>query len=130
VPRDLNRFVLGSSALGVAAIGAIYLIAPQAFLDIYEIDLRSASETNLYRAAYGGLFLGFAGLFGLGASRGDLAKPAQIGLLTFMGGAAVGRLVSMIVDGWPHPLIVAVFGVELAYFCAATFLLRDGATVA
>jgi len=68
--------VLGSAALGVAAIGAIYLIAPQAFL------------------------------------------------------AALGRFVSMIVDGWPHPLIVAVFGVELAYFCGATFLVRHGATPA
>jgi hypothetical protein len=80
-----NRLLLGSAALGVAAIGVIYLFTPQTLLSVYEIDLRSASETNLYRSGYGGLFLAFAILFALGALETHHSRTAQLALLTFMG---------------------------------------------
>lgn len=124
---DLNKLVLGSAGLGVAAIGAIYLVAPQMLLDVYGIHLQSASEANILRGAYGGLFSAFALLFCLGAVSQEYTRTAQIALLAFMGGSAVGRLVSIVVDGQPHMLLVAVFVVELVYACAAALLLKVGA---
>lgn len=121
---NLNRIVLGSAGMGVAAIGATYLVAPQALLDVYGVDIQSASEANLLRGVCGGLFLAFALVFWLGALKPHLARSAQVALLAFMGGAAVGRLVSMVVDGRPHFLLVAVFFVEVVYSGAAVFLLR------
>jgi hypothetical protein len=123
-PPPWNRLILGSAALGIAAIGAIYLFTPQTLLSIYGIDLRSASEANLYRSAYGGLFLAFALLFGLGAIGARHSRTALLALLTFMGGLAVGRLVSVVADGWPHPLLTAVLVVELAYAGAAGVVLK------
>ena len=119
-----NRLLLGSAALGVAAIGVIYLFTPQTLLSVYGIDLRSASETNLYRSGYGGLFLAFAILFALGALETHHSRTAQLALLTFMGGLAVGRLVSVVADGWPHTLITAVLVVELIYAGAAGVVLK------
>jgi len=119
-----NRLLLGSASLGVAAIGVIFLFTPQTLLSVYGIDLRSASETNLYRSGYGGLFLAFAILFALGALGTHRSRTAQLALLTFMGGLAVGRLVSVVADGWPHPLITAVLVVELIYAGAAGVVLK------
>jgi hypothetical protein len=119
-----SRLLLGSASLGVAAIGIIYLFTPQTFLSIYGIDLRSASETNLYRSGYGGLFLAFAILFALGALGTQHSRTAQLALLTFMGGLAVGRLVSVVADGWPHPLLTAVLAMELTYAGAAGVVLK------
>jgi len=119
-----NRLLLGSASLGVAAIGVIYLFTPHTLLSVYGIDLRSASETNLYRSGYGGLFLAFAILFALGALGTRHSRTAQLALLTFMGGLAVGRLVSLVADGWPHPLITAVLVVELIYAGAAGVVLK------
>jgi len=123
----LNSIVLGSAGAGIAAIGATYLGAPGLLLDVYGISLQSASEANLFRGAYGGVFIAFALLFFGGALKESLARPALFSLLAFMGGFALGRLVSMAVDGMPHILLVAIFAVEVVYAVAALYLLRNPA---
>lgn len=123
-PALWGRLLLGSASVGIAAIGVIYLVRPQTLLSVYGIDLRSASEANLYRSGSGGLFLAFAILFALGALRACHARTALVALLTFMGGLAVGRLVSLVADGLPHPLIMAVLAFELIYACAAALVLK------
>jgi hypothetical protein len=126
-PLRWNRLVLGSAALGIAAIGVIYLFTPQTLLSVYGIELQSASEANLYRSGYGGLFLAFSLVFASGAIAPRRARTAQLTMLAFMGGLAGGRLVSLVADGWPHPLLTAILVVELTYAGAAAALLTvDG----
>lgn len=122
----LNSFVLGSAGAGIAAIGAIYLVAPDLLLNVYGFPLQSVSEANLFRGAYGGVFLAFALLFCAGALREHMARPAQYALLAFMAGFALGRAASMVLDGMPHALLVVIFAVEVAYALAALYLLRIG----
>ncbi len=83
------------------------------------IGLESVNEANMVRSAYGGLFLGFAVLFFLGARQDSLAKPALIALLTFMASFAVGRIVSIFADGTPSPLILGLIAFEIIYAAAA-----------
>ncbi|MET9792784.1 DUF4345 domain-containing protein [Streptomyces canus] len=63
-------------------------------------------------------------LFCLGASNTRYTRTSLITLFTFMSGLAVGRVVSIVADGWPHPLLIAVLVVEASYAGAAAYLLR------
>ena len=121
---NLNSATLGSAGIGIAVIGAIYLVAPEFILGVYGIKVQSASEANLFRGAYGGMFIAFAALFCLGALRDRFMRSARAALLVFMAGFALGRIVSIIVDGVPHILLVGILVVELAYSGAVLYLIR------
>ncbi|MET9658601.1 DUF4345 domain-containing protein [Streptomyces sp. NPDC006510] len=121
---SLKKPVLGSAGLGIAVIGLIYLLAPHLLLDIYGVDIQSPSEANIFRSGSGSLFVAVAILFCLGASNTRYTRTSLITLFTFMSGLAVGRLVSIVADGWPHPLLIAVLVVEASYAGAAAYVLR------
>lgn len=121
---SLKKMVLGSAGLGIAVIGLIYLLAPHLLLDIYGVDIQSPSEANIFRSGSGSLFVAVAILFCLGASNPRYTRTSLITLFTFMSGLAVGRVVSIVMDGWPHPLLIAVLVVEASYAGAAAYVLR------
>lgn len=121
---SLNKMVLGSAGLGVAVIGLTYLLAPHLLLDVYGVDTQSPSEANIFRSGSGALYVALAGLFGLGAFNTRYTRTSLVTLFTFMGGLAVGRLVSIVADGWPHTLLIAVLVVEASYAVAAACALR------
>ena len=121
---SLNKMVLGSASLGIAVIGLIYLLAPHLLLDVYGVDIQSPSEANIFRSGSGSLFVAVAILFFLGASNTRYTRTSLITLFTFMSGLAVGRLVSIVADGWPHALLIAVLVVEASYAGAAAYALR------
>ncbi|MEU0208570.1 DUF4345 domain-containing protein [Streptomyces canus] len=120
----LKKLVLGSAGLGIAVIGLIYLLAPHLLLDVYGVDIQSPSEANLFRSGSGSLFVAVAILFCLGAFDTRYTRTSLITLFTFMSGLAVGRLVSIVADGWPHALLIAVLVVEASYAGAAAYVLR------
>ncbi|MFF7986385.1 DUF4345 domain-containing protein [Streptomyces sp. NPDC007901] len=121
---SLKKMVLGSAGLGIAVIGLIYLLAPHLLLDVYGVDIQSPSEANIFRSGSGSLFVAVAILFCLGASSPRYTRTSLITLFTFMSGLAVGRVVSIVVDGWPHALLIAVLVVEASYAGAAAYVLR------
>ena len=119
----LKSVVLLSASLGIGVIGLGYLFSPSTMYGLYGIGLETVNEANMVRSAYGGLFLGFAVLFFLGARRDQFATPALIALLTFMAGFALGRVVSLFADGMPSPLILSLIAFELIYSALAGYLL-------
>jgi hypothetical protein len=121
---SLKKMVLGSAGLGIAVIGLIYLLAPHLLLDVYGVDIQSPSEANIFRSGSGSLFVAMAILFCLGAFNTRYTRTSLITLFTFMSGLAVGRLVSIVADGWPHTLLIAVLVVEASYAGAAAYALR------
>lgn len=125
---NLKIAVLLSASLGIGIIGLGYLISPQFMYGLYDIDLETINEANMVRAAYGGLFLGFAVLFLLGALRDQFAKPALIALLTFMAGFASGRIISIFLDGIPSLLILSLVVFEILYSALAVYLLSANTT--
>ena len=122
---SLRAVVLASAGLGVGAIGLIYLAKPDLLLDVYGMEIQSTSEANILRSGSGGLFLALAILFGLGALDARFTRTSLVTLLTFMTGLAVGRVVSIATDGWPHPVLVVVMLVETLYARLAGYLVRD-----
>jgi hypothetical protein len=121
---SLNKVVLASAGLGVVAIGLIYLLVPHLLLDVYRVEIQSASEANIFRSGSGGLFVALAILFCLGALNSRYTRTSLIVLFTVMSGLAIGRVVSIAADGWPHPVLVAVLVAETSYAGTAAYLLR------
>ena len=120
---SLKNAVLLSASLGIGVIGMGYLLSPQFMYGLYGIGLETVNEANMVRSAYGGLFFGFAVLFFLGAFRVRFEKPALVALLTFMAGFALGRIVSVFVDGRPSLLIFSLIVFEITYSALAAYLL-------
>ena len=119
----LVTLVLISAFMGIGAIGIGYLMAPEFMYGLYGIELQSVNEANMVRAAYGGLFLGFALLFLAGALKPSLTRAALVALLVFMASFAFGRLVSLLVDGVPHALICLLIALEVVYAALSACLL-------
>ncbi|MFF9773858.1 DUF4345 domain-containing protein [Streptomyces sp. NPDC013978] len=120
----LTKMVLGSAGLGIAVIGLIYLAVPHLLLDVYGVDIQSPSEANIFRSGSGSLFVALAILFCLGASNPRFTRTSLITLFTFMSGLAAGRVISIVADGWPHALLIAVLVIEASYAGAAAYALR------
>ena len=120
----LNKMVLGSAGLGIAGIGLTYLFVPHLLLDVYGFHIQSPSEANIFRSGSGGLFVALAILFCLGAANPRYTRTSLVTMFAFMSGLAVGRLVSIVADGWPHPVLIAVLVVEASYAGAAAYALR------
>ncbi|WP_158226894.1 DUF4345 domain-containing protein [Amycolatopsis vastitatis] len=120
----LKKIVLGSAGLGVAVIGVIYLLAPHLLLDVYGVDIQSPSEANIFRSGSGALYVALAILFLLGAFNTRYTRTSLVTLFTFMSGLVVGRLVSIVADGWPHVVLIVVLVVEASFAGAAAYALR------
>jgi hypothetical protein len=121
--RSRAQLVLATAAVGVGLIGVTYLVSPQVMYTLYGLTVEGVNEFSLLRSAVGGLFSCFTVLFALGAMRAGYERPALLALLAFMGGFAIGRAVSLVVDGVPSPIVLFLFAVEALYAAAAGWLL-------
>jgi len=114
------RLVLGLSALAFAGIGAAFLVAPQAMAARVGVSLAGATAANDVRAVYGGLQLGVAAFLARCARRPDaLDSGLAVQLFTF-GGLAAARFASLLLDGNPGALGLALHAAEIVGFaCGA-----------
>jgi hypothetical protein len=107
------RLVLGLSALAFAGIGAAFLVAPQAMAARVGVSLAGAIAANDVRAVYGGLQLGIAAFLLYSVRRPDaLRSGLAVQLFTF-GGLAAARFASLVLDGNPGALGIALHGAEI-----------------
>jgi hypothetical protein len=68
---------------------------------------------HVFRAIMG-LYLALIVLWLLGAIRGGpLMRTALISEIAFMSGLAAGRLLDLLLDGWPSPMLTAYAVAEL-----------------
>ena len=101
-----SRFYLLFSAAGLLPIALSYGIDPNRILPLFlEIDPISGDLLHIFRAIMG-LYLATIVLWLLGAIRGGpLMRPAVVSEIIFMSGLAVGRFLSLLLDGWPSPML-------------------------
>jgi len=110
----LSRFYLLFSAAGLLPIALSYGIDPNQilpkFLQIHPIE---GDLLHIFRAIMG-LYLATLSLWLVGAIRGgELMRTALVGEIIFMSGLATGRLLSLLLDGWPSPMLIAYTVAEL-----------------
>jgi hypothetical protein len=108
------RFYLLFSAAGLFVIALSYGVAPAEILpQMLNLSVEGTDLTHIFRAIMG-LYLGMIVLWVLGALRSSLTRAAVIAEVVFMIGLALGRLVSIVVDGLPSFLLVAYMVLEIA----------------
>ena len=109
----MARFYLLFSAAGLFVIALSYGVAPAAILPIaLDVTVESTDLTHIFRAVMG-LYLGMIVLWVLGAFWVNLIRVAVISEVTFMFGLALGRVVSIVIDGIPSVLLVVYAVLEI-----------------
>ena len=116
------------AAVGLTPIALAYGLVPEVSAPmLYGIDIDSVSLAHVFRAVMG-LYLAMVVFWILGATRDVLRFPALCSVAVFMGGLAVGRLLSLILDGMPEPLLVVYLVLEVGFTLVAVQLARASRT--
>jgi hypothetical protein len=121
-----RKILLVLAGLEICGVGLVYLIAPQVMAASNGMELRGVNDWHATRAAYGGVFVAFGALFGMGAFAAALRRPALVAVATFMGGFALGRIASIVVDGLPAPAFLGALASEIVFGAGALVALSKG----
>ena len=121
------RFFLTFCAVGLVPIALGYGAKPSVTLEaIFGIIVDTTNLTHIMRAVMG-LYLGMVVLWLIGAFHESMAGPALAACAVFMLGLAAGRIVSFILDGLPHWLLIVYAALEIVLGLVALFLFRGQA---
>lgn len=118
----VSKIYLALNAVAIGLVGLFYLYDPNILLSQYGLKTGSTGLDNMFRSAYGGVFLAAATVFLLGVFQPGRRKDA-VGFVTlFMIGAAVGRLASIAAVGMPPMSIMPLLGYECLAAVIGLFL--------
>jgi hypothetical protein len=123
-PPMKSRAFLLFCAVGLVPIALGYGAKPSTSLDLlFGINVDTTNLTHIMRAVMG-LYLGMVVLWLWGAFSKAMQGPALVACAVFMLGLAAGRLLSFIVDGMPHWLLIVYALLEIVLGLIAVVLYR------
>lgn len=123
---NIRQVFLFITAAGLVPVALSYGLMPQVSLDyLFGISAADVNSSHIFRAVMG-LYLGFVVFWVAGAFNEGVREAALYSLVVFMFGVAAGRLLSIIVDGVPHWLMVVYLLLELGIGCVGMLLLKKG----
>jgi len=112
-PSMKVRAFLIFCAVGLVPIALGYGAKPSTSLDLlFGITVDSTNLTHIMRAVMG-LYLGMVVIWIWGALKEQMTSPALVSCAVFMLGLAAGRILSLILDGMPHWLLVVYAVLEI-----------------
>ncbi len=115
------RIFLILLALATLNIAVQAMLDPQTIFDNVQVQLGNLTARNSVRALYGGVNLAF-GLFWLYAAFRQQSMGLTLALL-YTGGFAIGRLMSIILDGMPGAFAVQWMATETVFAVLSAWLL-------
>jgi hypothetical protein len=119
-----TRFFLIFCAVGLVPIALGYGAKPSASLDaLFGIKVDTTNLTHIMRAVMG-LYLGMVVLWLWGAFRKAMEGPALVACAVFMLGLAAGRILSFVMDGMPHWLLIVYAVLEIVLGLMAIVVYR------
>ena len=108
-----EKLLLIISALGLIPIALGYGLMPEKTLTpLYGFRVDNINLNHIMRAVMG-LYFGQVVIWVLGVYKIEMRKPALYCLVVFMLGLATGRVLSFIIDGMPHWLLIVYFFLEI-----------------
>lgn len=117
-----------AAAVGLVPIALGYGLAPADSMSmLFDIDASSVNSSHIFRAVMG-LYLALVIFWVCGALRASLRLPALWSLTVFMFGLAAGRVLSLLVDGMPHPLLSTYLVLELGFGVVGAYLISSRQT--
>ena len=128
LPSTKTRVFLIFCAIGLVPIALGYGARPTASLDaLFGIAVDTINLTHIMRAVMG-LYFGMVVIWVWGAFDKQLTTPALVSCAVFMLGLAAGRILSFILDGLPHWLLVGYAFLEVCLGLIAIVLCRERGT--
>jgi len=121
----LKKFLLIISFLTISTIALIYGVSPQWFFQNFLVDSQSPTvdQSHILRAVMM-LYISL-GLFWFYAAFSNKFRDAGIVVLAvFCGGLVSGRILSVIIDGLPSPVLIVYIFMELSLIPVCVWLLR------
>lgn len=120
---DKSQALLLISALGLFPIALSYGISPELSLNyLFGLEINNVNGSHIFRAVMC-LYLFNLTFWLLGAFTKSYRMVALTALALFMLGLATGRLLSFVLDGQPHWLLVVYFVLELTIGMSALYLI-------
>jgi hypothetical protein len=121
---QLKTAFLIFSFAAVATFGLLYGVSPSwyaaTFLGITDLNPNFA---HILRATMG-LFLALAAFWLYAAFNDRYKDAALLTALVFAGGLAAGRILSLVADGHPAPVLLFYLAAELAVVLIGTWIFR------
>ena len=108
----ITRCFLLVSALGFLLIGINTFRDPLAALAGVELAVNTVSALNELRANYGGLQIGMSLFLLTGLLQPAMTRPALLAQTLLVGGLAIGRVVSIALDGPPNATVQGLLVLE------------------
>ncbi|AXT27669.1 DUF4345 domain-containing protein [Ruegeria sp. AD91A] len=120
------RLVLLLAAVGLVPIALSYGLVPGRSVPfLLGFPVEGTNQSHVFRAIMG-LYLTNAVFWLVATVKPELQRPALWVLLLFMSGLAAGRLLSILIDGFPSGILWFYLFAELAFAAlAATSLRRE-----
>ena len=110
-----DRLLLILASLGLVPIALSYGVVPTKSLPfLLDLPVEGQSQIHVFRAVMG-LYLANVVFWLAGSATPSLTVPALWSLLIFMVGLASGRVVSLIFDGIPGPVLIFYFCAEVLF---------------
>jgi len=111
-------------SVGLVPIALGYGAKPAYTLDaLFGIKVDTTNLTHIMRAVMG-LYFGMVVFWLCGAFKKSMAGAALAACAVFMLGLAAGRILSFILDGMPHWLLIVYAGLEIVLGLTAVALFR------
>lgn len=121
---DLQKALLLFCAIGLIPIALSYGLIPEKTLTpIFGISVDNMNLTHIMRAVMG-LYFGQIIFWFMGAFNPKLRRPAMFVLIVFMLGLAFGRILSILLEGVPHWLLLVYLCLELIFGLLGLFILN------
>lgn len=123
-PSTTTRAFLIFCAVGLVPIALGYGAKPSASLDaLFGINVDTTNLTHIMRAVMG-LYFGMVVIWIWGAFYKEMTAPALVSCAVFMLGLAAGRILSLILDGMPHWLLIVYAVLEIVLGLGAIVIYR------
>ncbi len=123
MPRE--SFFLIFVAAGVFFISLSYGLFPsQSLVYLYDIEVTNTNLKNIFRAIMG-LYISLVAFWLIGARYKSLQLTALWSLTIFMLGLAMGRLLSLVIDGLPYPPFVLYMLLEFLFAAVGYKFIHD-----
>jgi hypothetical protein len=124
-PSMKTRTFLIFCAVGLVPIALGYGAKPSTSLYVlFGITVDTTNLAHIMRAVMG-LYLGMVVIWVWGAFKKQMTVPALVSCAVFMLGLAAGRILSFILDGMPHWLLVVYAVLEIALGLVAIVIYRE-----
>ncbi|MDI1302622.1 MAG: DUF4345 domain-containing protein [bacterium] len=123
---DRARLFLLLCGVAFALIGLNTFLNPLGAMAPVGLNINTVSALNELRATYGGMQVGIGLLLLSGFHVPALTRPALLAQLLIVGGLALGRVVSITIDGMPDTFVQGLLVLEsIVAVLSLLFFLRQ-----